>query len=259
MQIVEFFLGCLIWLPITVWVISLVQWMIAGETDVITGIPGIFVALGMGAVAITTNEMHLRAGLFVAVLLMVCMYPSVRQAMIGRELKAIDLDALKSSYQALEAKPDNAVAKLALAKKAYALGYLASAIGIAEEALNQLPKGVFEGDAKMVKRWKEYAQRDPRAATPPPCPKCGQTNPASFTHCGRCGSAFLLERSKLRFGPSAQGRKLLSAWIAMVAALVGVPAASGLPPALAIVTIIALVALVIAVLVYAFRSGEATA
>ncbi|CAN5576169.1 hypothetical protein BH11ARM2_BH11ARM2_17300 [soil metagenome] len=259
MQALFYLTGCLIWLPLCVWMVSLVQWMVSGETDVATGLIGIVVGLAMGAVAVTTPNLALRPFLFLAVLVTIIMYPFLRQAMIGRELKAIDVENMERSYQAIEERPDNAIAKLSLAKRAYALGYLNPAIGIAEEALNQLPKGVFEGDQKMVKRWKEYARRDPRAKVTLACPRCGNVNPPAATHCMKCGSRYLLDRSKVRFGPSVQGRKLLAGWIGMVLAIVGIPMASSLPPMLALVAIFGILAVVGVVLLLAFRSHEATA
>lgn len=252
-------LGCAIWLPLCVWMVSLVQWMVAGETDVLTGLGGIALGLGMGAVATTSPNLMLRPFLFVAVLVTILMYPFVRQAMIGRELKAIDMDALKKSYDALQERPDNAVARLNLAKKAYSLGYLGAAIGIAEDALNQLPKGVFEGEQKMLKRWKEYARKDPKANLSTACLRCGNANPPAATHCQRCGAPYLLEKSKVAFAPSAQGRKLLAAWIAMVGGIVGIPYASTLPPLIALFAIFGILAVVGTVLALAFRTREAVA
>ena len=109
-------IGCLAWIPLAVWILSCVNWTITGDIDVVTGIAGIAVALGLGYEAINPPVPQLAPLTVVAVFVTVLMFPFVRMAMEKKQLKNIDIEHLEKAYQSLGLRPDNVMAKFRIAK-----------------------------------------------------------------------------------------------------------------------------------------------
>ena len=84
-------IGCLAWLPLAVWIMACVHWLIGGDIDVWTGFAGIVLALGLGYEAINPPVPQLAPLTVVAVFITVIMFPFVRTAMDKKALKAIDI------------------------------------------------------------------------------------------------------------------------------------------------------------------------
>ncbi len=40
-------IGCLAWIPLAVWIVSIVQWIISGDIDFLSGFLGIWLAIGL--------------------------------------------------------------------------------------------------------------------------------------------------------------------------------------------------------------------
>jgi hypothetical protein len=252
-----FITGCLIWIPIAIWVLSLVQWMITGDIDVVSGIVGIGIAIGLGFISLDASTKSYAPLTFVAVLATIFMYPFVRSSLTRKELKSIDVEALERAYQALGLKPNNPVSKFAIARRVYALGMPGHAVKIAESALAYLPETHFLDEHRTLRNWKASVT-NPAYFTPIACVECHTPNPPGNIHCAACGAPFLLDRARGKFVSGPLGRRLLAAWIGMVAVLAGIPATSLLPPIGQIAAILLLLAVAGVVLYLAFRTDSQT-
>jgi hypothetical protein len=249
-------IGCCIWIPLAVWILSLVGWMVTADIDILTGVLGIWIAIGLGYVAMKPPVPALSPLSFIAVLITLVMYPWARSALNRRELKSIDVEALEKAYEQLAMKPDNTLARFKVAKHAYILGMPGHALKIAEEALAYIPERHFQDEHRLLKRWRAQVQQ-PEFFRAIQCVECNAMNPPGRIHCTQCGAPFLLDRARGKVLGKGQGRKIVAAWFAMVAVLAGIPAATALPPMLTIVTIVALLVAACCVVFLAFRDSVA--
>ncbi|HSI73310.1 MAG TPA: zinc ribbon domain-containing protein [Fimbriimonas sp.] len=251
----SFLLGCMIWIPLAIWVISLVRWMVSGEVDVVLGLPGILLGVVIGYVALVPPAPIFSAIAFVVVCSTVIMYPFMSKAMTTRSLKSIDMEDLERAYHALQLRPDNWAAKFKIATLLYNMGYPGHALRIAEACIATMPQTFFVEEHRQVMRWR-MTPTHPKAFDPISCIECGQSNPPGNVHCAACGSPFLLDRIRGKLLPSTLGKKLLAAWIVMVAVIAGLPLVASLGGAGAVLGIVALLVLACGVLYLAFRSPD---
>lgn len=250
--------GCLIWIPIGIWVLSLVQWAVQGDVDVLSAFAGILVGIGLGMTALISREAHMAPLILTAVVLTMLAFPVVRSALNKRALDQIDLDAIERAYEVLSQNPTNAPAKFKLARTIYNKGMPVQAIRIAEEAIQKMPEATFPEENRILKTWRGY--RMPPGDGALNCPDCGTTNPGGEIYCIRCGARFLLEQARGAWVGRALARKFVAAWTAIIVALVGIPFAGGaLPAGAAIPVIVGLMALAMFVLFTTFRAqGDKT-
>ncbi len=248
----EFFIGCFIWVPILIWVMSLVSWSIQGEIEAGIGFIGSVLGLFLGVYTSLAPDPAVKPYLFLAVLGTVIAFPLVRYAEDRRARAALDISRIEGAYNAIGLRPDNASAKLRLAETLYGRGLAGHAIQIAEAALASMPASLFAGEHKMVESWRS-AVHDPDAYQPLQCLRCGQMNPPGEVFCSRCGERYLLDYAKGAWlGPNT-AKWVIGAWVVGVAALVGIPtvASSSLPPWAKLLSILALMVFGVAFIVRA--------
>ena len=229
--------GCLAWLPLAVWIMACVHWMIGGDIDAWTGFGGIAVALGLGYEAINPPVPQLAPLTVIAVFITVIMFPFVRSAMDKRALKALDIESLEKAYNALALRPDNILAKLRVAKGLWQLGVCGHAIRIVESQLPHMPQNFFMEDIRMLKKW-HMMKLDARFFAPIPCAECHTSNEGGLIFCRQCGAPFLLDFVRGKVVGTRLGKKLISTWISMIAVLIGIPAAKAMPPIPSVIVIL---------------------
>lgn len=245
-------LGCLVWIPIAIWVMSLVGWTIQGDVDFLTGIVGVAMGIVLGVLTMNPPRKELSPLLFTAVLLTVVFFPLVRAALNKRALDRLDVEAMENVYTALRLRPDNHALRFKLARLIYVKGLRGHAFVIAKEALKHMPASMFIEEHRVVNSWSRVPPQ-PDLMRPLPCIECGTMNAAGNLFCTRCFSPFLMDHSKGRWIGKGHARKLMAVWAAVMAGLVGVPFASALlAPVPAIVVIILLLAATGFVMVLAF-------
>lgn len=241
-----------VWIPIAVWIISLIHWMIQGEVDGLLGFIGIVIGVGLGVLTVNPPNPDLAPVVFLAIVATMAFFVPLRNAMNSRALVALDMSLIERAYLQLEHKPNDFGARMRIAKMIYQRGLFGHAITIAEEALKHMPEEFFLEEHKMVQRWKgsEYAPSQFRAL---PCVECGMGNPPGSFHCSRCGSRFLLDQAKGKWVGRTMARKLMAGWATLMAVFVLIPlAATSLPPVSAVVTVAGIGILVLIVLYVAF-------
>ncbi|MCB8933148.1 MAG: hypothetical protein M9921_12530 [Fimbriimonadaceae bacterium] len=248
-----FFGGCVVWIPVAIWVISLVHWMIQGDIDVVFGIPGVIAAFVLGGFTLNPPTPALSPVFLMVAVLGVVLFPSLRAALDRRALARIDDESLASAHDALKEKPDNVGARLRIARVIAQKGLPGHAAAIAYAALHGLPEAHFTAELREAAKWKAQGAY-PDASRPIVCAACGESNGPGDLYCSRCRAPFLLDWAQGRWSGDRTARKLVAVWISAILAMVGIPsAAAALPPVVAVLAIVVLFALVGGVLWLAFR------
>jgi hypothetical protein len=244
--------GCLAWIPVAFMIMSFVQWMIAGDVDFVTGIFGIFVGLGLGFVAMRPPIPILAPiALFVA-LCTVLAYPFVRLMLDRRDRKSFEVEELERAYALLGQQPRNPLAKFRIAKCVSVMGMPGPAYKVAESVMGDLPPELFVDEHRQFRNW-QYQGLTPSDLKNVSCVECGHMNSPERTHCFECGHPHLLDRARGRVLPRNQSRRLMAAWMALIAVAVGLPTASAMQPIVAAVFVLTLIVITGFVVFSAFR------
>jgi hypothetical protein len=243
--------GCIVWIPLALWIVALVHWMIGGEIDVLFGFAGILMAVVLGYYALVPPFPLFSILTLFAVTLTVIAFPFVRTGMTQKSLKAITLEDLEKAYAAARLNSTNAPARFRIAQLVYELGMPGHALRIAEDAIAGAPASFFMEERRIVVRW-QRTPLQPTAFAPLPCPECGFANAPGNVHCGACSAPFLLLRARGQFLPGRMGKKLLAGWITMIIVMVAMPAVGSIGGVEAVVGIVALMAAAAGILVLAF-------
>lgn len=246
-------LGCLAWIPIAIWVYSLISWSILGEIDALLGMLGSFMGLVVGvAIMLQPNE-ELTPYLVLTVFAMVLAFPAMRSYHHRRQLAQIDIDAMADAYEQLSLRPGNLGATMRIARVAQQRGWVGHAVAIAEPALAQFPKAIVADELRELNSWKYHVQPHHRQAMS--CLECATPAPPGQLWCSKCGTAVLLAHARGAWLGTRSARRFMAAWLAGVASLIGIPAAASLlPPAIAGIFVVMFVVLSGGVLWWAFRA-----
>lgn len=245
-------LGCLLWIPVCVYCVFLVQWMIGGEIDSLTGVIGISLFVGSGFTVFAPPVPELRLVATAVILGSGPMFPIIRWGLRRRDKRDVEVEAIKSAYEGFVFRPDNASAKIKLARHLWNLGIHGHAYKLAESAIPGLPRQFYPDEHRMFAMWQ---MRPPGAESFSPinCAECGHANVPGNVHCAACGARFLLHRVQGKALSSSLGRRILGGWLAMVLAIMGIPLASRLGGTMAVVVIVAMLMAAVGALVLAFR------
>lgn len=234
-------LGCLIWFPLIIWVVSLVQWMVIGEIDPSSGIIGIVLGIGLGYTAMKPPVPILSPISFTLVVGTVVLYPFLRSSMDRHDQRNLDVEAVDKAYQMIGQRPDSPFAKFRLAQSIYRLGMIGHAVAIADSAMAYVSERTATEEHRILKRWKA-AGVPPETMRQVACIECHTMCQPGWTHCRTCGRPFLLDRAKGRILPEGLAKRMLCFWGALVLMGVGVPCATALPVGLAVPVIVAVLA-----------------
>jgi hypothetical protein len=222
---VVFITGCLVWVPVAVWIIALIHWAISGEVDALVMVIGIGAAVALGY--FTTNPPDPRLGplLFTVVLGTVVVFPFARSAMNRHALMALESEQAERAYEVLRLSPNNIGARMKLARVLFVRGLAGHAVLLGETTLKGLPKQAFLDDFREVEQWKRRAS-DPRLYRDAMCLNCRTMNRAGEIYCKKCHAPILLDLLKGSWTKGGLGRKLVSAWILGIVAFVGIPSSA---------------------------------
>ena len=252
-------LGCTVWIPLMLWIIALIHWIIGNEIELVSGLLGIGVGLALGYMCLQPPVPFMQPVSYLSVWITLVAFPFVRAGLNQRELRAVDLHALERAYEVLNERPREAMGRFRLAQAAWKMGMTGHAIRIGEGCLPELDPKHFREEHMIVKGWhRQMAPAEMFADYA--CAQCGGACPPGRTHCPKCGAPFLLDRLKgvAAFGKGT-GRKIVAAWAGGAGALAGVSWATTLPPGPAIGAIVVVLGIAFLVVFLAFRpQGQAT-
>jgi hypothetical protein len=219
-------------LPIAVWVIAIIHWMLDGSVEVAHGFVGIGIALALATLILMSENPVVRAALFVSVLTTLVVVPFADGQLMRRVSKQLDTDALERAHEAFATNPANASARFEIARWLEAFGLVGHAIAIAEEAKNALPddrdpvsnrsiQDMFAPEIRRLADWKARATvADFRRA---PCPRCKAMNPPGAIACTRCGGPYLLDLARSQSVRSRFVGRLIIAWAIASVVFAAVP------------------------------------
>ena len=255
----SFWGGIVIWLPLAVWIISLVGWTVTGEIDALAGFAGVLLAVGLGALTLNPPDKSLPPLILTAVVLTTVLFPLVRQMLQKRALNSIDADLVERAYQTLREKPASVGSEVRIASVMYDRGLPGHAIAIVERIIAGMPKGVFGNELEqMASKWRLRTAAGHLRQTVV-CATCGTSNEPGPVYCSRCGAPFLLDY--LRGGIVGVGiaGKLVLIWLIAIIAAVGLAwSAVKLPPAIAAASIAGICAAVVGIVWIVLRRKEST-
>lgn len=252
------FSALIVWIPVCIWIVSLIHWMITAEIDTLSGLFGIVLACAVGFLAVNPPHPSLAPIFVLVAVLTVAIAPVARVAMNRAALQSIEVEAIERAYEMLSAKPDNFGAKIRLARALWAKGLSSFAVAIADGALQAAPIELFSEEHRMLSQWKASQAVNP-GVTRIRCVDCGIPNEPGLMFCSRCGAPFLLDYAQGKFMKSGVIKRVTAGWIAAVAALVAIPTvAVSLPAVAAIVVVPILVAVGAWMLYAAFREPKSS-
>lgn len=252
-------IGCMVWVPVAAWTVTMIHYMIGDEIDVVTGIICIALGLILGAYTMISKDPVTRPYFVVAALSMLILYPWFRNMLDKRELHALEVEMIERAYENLGKYPTHLGAKLRIAKGLYQRGHAREAITLAEKALEKTPKRLAEEEHRLLREWK----RD----TPPfaplqgtSCPHCNRPNPATEFFCLNCARPLWIVAAKnAAFAPQTLNTLLLI-WFAGVLGLIGIPVVSKyVSPELKVVALVGILIAVAAIVLFAVRRHRMTA
>lgn len=233
--------SCLVWIPVGIMVLTLIQAMIMGEMEVWAGILGLFAALGLGVVGMKPPHPSMSPLILMVAVGTLLVAPLIRTAWNRREIVKLNVERVETAYESLKLRPDNVGAKLNVAKCLFEQGMVGQAVAIGEAAITPMDKKLFADDHRMVRLWRSH----PRFAAPSSltCLRCSQRCPPESVICPKCGNTYLLDYAR-GWVRATVFAKIATSWIGAVLVLIGIPtAASTLPPVLALILIPLLLAM----------------
>lgn len=249
--------ACIVWIPLAVWIVSVIGWMVTGEVEPLFGFVTLIVGLGLGIVTAFPPDPALSPFIFVAVIVTTVLFPFVRAAVNRHALAAIDIEQMEKYAEALRMKPDNVGAMVKLAELLYKRGFPGQAIALAEKALPSMPPNLFRPEHNMVSAWKMMAT-SPDMFRPVPCLRCHNPTPPGQLQCSHCGYETVLEMAKGRWLSKGIASQLMAVWVGILIVVVGLPLSVRLTkdfPVLALVLIAFQLAIGVFVVLKTFLKG----
>lgn len=213
--------GCLVWIPLGVWIVAMVQWSVAGEVEPLYAAVAILVALGLGLVTVRPPTPWLSPVLLLVVVLTCVLYVPLRKAVNDHALVGIEVETLRRSLEEVRARPDNVAARLRAGDVLFRLGRRGHAVALCEKAVEGLNPAVFRQEIQSVRMWR--AQTPESELQPSPCLRCGTPNEAGSVVCVRCQGDFLLDAVRGTSFAGDLAKRLVASWIAGALVMGGIP------------------------------------
>jgi hypothetical protein len=223
-----FAVGCVVWIPVAIWVYSMISWMVLGEIDVIFGTAAVGLALVLGFLTSSPTDPRMAPLFFVAIISMICVWPFLLAGANARIEWISRIDEVERAYERLDsnAKDPGALFKLANALRKF--GLEGAAIRMGEQSVAKLDKKYFGQYIEEVEKWKSSIA-DPDPFRPTQCPACKMKNGPGIPYCPRCGEKQYLAIANQFWRPQSFAGRIIGAWIAGLSAAILIPLVAGAP------------------------------
>lgn len=227
--------GCVMMIPVAIWVISILHWMISGDLDVLAGILGIGLSIFLLILGIRPPVDWLSPLIFCGMIVLAIVLPFIRKSMNDRALRLIEIETLERHLSAVVERPDRMMSRIEAAARLVQFGLVGHAVGIASPVL-QLPIRNMDQEKKLVQRW--ISMRNTQNGRIVPCLKCGANGNEEAILCPQCGAPYLAIYLRGGVHAGTLARKLILGWTLGVGMLLAIPAvAVTAPPAGALILI----------------------
>jgi len=235
--------GLAVLAPAGIWVLFLIQWMVMGEVDGLTGLLGIFAAtlLAVGALVMPLEEV--KWGCLFLLYATIAVFVPMQEAVRKRGLARIDFEQMESCYDRLRERPQDSYAVFKLAELLIDRGFPSLGLGLMLARLEGEQPSLYEPEFRRVRVLQSQGIR--AAAGELTCPQCRNQGHRRTAICARCGAPLylLLARAPV-VSAMGGGRTVRFVMLGIVAAL-GIPLIAMLevPPAIRAVLAVALMSL----------------
>lgn len=243
--------GCVVWIPVVLLVLRFISWGIQGDLDAAYALTGIFVAIGLGIVAVEPPAPFVSPLIFLSLFGALIALPFAGVAVRRRDMNLLQREDMERAYATLGLSPQNPSAKFRLAQCLYTQGMIGSALALAENALTQMPVSTFANEHKQLAAWKRYRASQKQLEIPP-CPACGFRNAPESYSCQRCAQPHLMLAAHGVTKATGVTGKVVGIWLLATLFLVGIPitvSATAFPVLLRIVLVLVQVGIGIFILV----------
>lgn len=213
--------GCLIWIPIAVWMVAVIHLWVGGDIEAPFALSAIGTGLAIIYFTINPPVDWLSPVLFAATIVTLALFVPIRRLATSHELKEVDYERLERAVEAYEQRPDNVAASLAAAELLFQYGQIGHAIALADKALVGANPAHYSREQRALAEWKALEVRNPSPI--PECIRCGTSNAAGTLKCGRCGAPVLVDVVRGKVVPGALMHKLVTAWAVGTLVIVGIP------------------------------------
>lgn len=201
-------LGCLVWIPIAIWVVALVHWTVQGDLDIVVLVAGFFAAVALGYTTMNPPDPTWSPILFGLATGSIAVLPIARSAFARRAVEAMEVERAEHAYATLRLKPNDLGARMKLARVLFAKGFVGEAIKVAEPALSGMPRHLAADEIREFEAWR-YQAKDPALFRGLPCLNCRTMNTPGEIYCSKCGAPFLLDAIRGPFSRGGLGRKVV--------------------------------------------------
>lgn len=183
-------IGVLVWIPVAIWVISVIGWAIMGEAETGFALISICLVVGLALVAAQPPEPWMSYASGGALLVLSIFYPGFRIAMTKRAMFQIDLERLERLHEQVRLRPNDLSAQFKIAEAYYNHGFHGHGYALANSILPSLPASLYHEEHMMLKRWsQDWRGNIPQRSVP--CLKCGHYNGPGGFKCSKCGAEYL--------------------------------------------------------------------
>ena len=221
--------AALVWVPVSIAVMTLIGWIIQAEIDAMAGILGIALSFGIGAVAFISPDPAMAPSLLLVSISMLVLFPIGRTLREKRDMAMLDVEQVERAYEMLAKNPKDIGAKLKITKMLQRRGNVGNAVEVAEAALKGMPGVLINEEQRMIDMWKRNGSLH---SLPVVCVNCLARNQGGSVFCYRCGAPIMLHFARGQWVHPTLLRRLLLGWMACVIPIIGIPvAATALPPA----------------------------
>ncbi|MBL8049258.1 MAG: hypothetical protein JNJ45_11325 [Chthonomonas sp.] len=232
--------GCLVWIPIGIWIYLAINWMIMGELEVLPGIFCICVAFSLGYFTANPPTPALGfvfMGTSVASLLAI---PIIKSLTHARAMGSIHQDQIRGYCDTLRQRP-NPGTEFRVAASVWDTGDMRRAIAIGARVIPDLHKAHFSQEHREFEHWqmRGHIRADSLSGETQVCTKCGATTNLSAIFCASCGDTLVLH--SVTNSSAGLVARLMLGWAITVGLIVGLPIVVVKLPGLAAIPVIVLV------------------
>ncbi|MFN7172770.1 MAG: hypothetical protein ACK4P3_08330 [Fimbriimonadaceae bacterium] len=209
-------------IPVGIWVVLIISWMIDGTIDGLSGTIGLgtmFVALGA---AFYLQNATLNIGLAVLMGITVLSMPFIRSGYAKKQSDDLEVEQMQRAYQQLGPNRDNFGARWRIATTLYNNGYPGPALALATQTLDMVPASGFQDERATLKRWKQSVSST-ELEQPLTCLACKAQNPAGELYCTKCGQPIMLLVVQTKLEQSGQFQRFAAIWLSALLLLVVIP------------------------------------